>query len=102
MKKIYPRKVLGPVIFLLRSITAFTKKHAPEAKASHETGNQLPSLKHILNCVAVGITTERIANFSLTAKPADILVPPFTENGKAVLRFASFIQFTHLESRSLN
>jgi hypothetical protein len=102
MKKIYPRKVVGPVILLLRSITAFAKKHAAEAQASHESGNQLPNLKHILNYVAVGITTERIANFSLTAKPAEILVPSLTANGKAVLCFTSFIQFTHLESRSLN
>src|SRR5687767_11188207 len=102
MKKIYPRKMLDPLIFLLRLITAFAKKHAAEVKVSDESGNQLSSLKHILNCVAVAITTEWIANFSLTAKPAEILVPSLTKNGKAGLRFSSFIQFTHLEFRSLN
>jgi hypothetical protein len=102
MKKIYSSKIRWAVVFLLRSITACAKKHAAEAKVLDESGNRRPSLKHILNCVKVGITTERNANFSLTAKPVHILVPSRTEDGKAGLRFSPFIQFTHLEFRSLN
>ena len=102
MKKIYPSKMFGPVIFLLRSITAFAKKHAAEAKVSDESGDQLASRKPILNCVAVGVTTERNANFLLTANPANILVPSLTDDGKAGFRCSPFIQFTHLEFRSLN
>lgn len=83
------------VVFLLRSITASAKK------VLDESGNRRPSLKHILNCVQVGIT-ERNADFSLTAKPVHLLVSSRTEDGKAGLRFSPFIQFTHLEFRSLN
>jgi|SRR5687768_10498633 len=94
MKKIYPSKMLRPVIFLSRSITAFAKKHAAEAKVSDESGKQLRSLKHILNCVAVGITTERIANFLLTAKPADILVPSLQKMERP--GYASHLSFNSL------
>jgi len=100
MKKIYPSKTCDPVIVLLRSITAFAKKLAADAKVSDESGHQWPSLKHIMNCVAIGITAERIANFSLPAKPAKFLIPSLTEDGNAGLRFTPFIQFTRL--RSLN
>lgn len=102
MKKIYLSKIRWAVIFLLRSITAWAKKQAAKAEVLDESGNRRPSLKHILNFVEVGITTERNENFSLKAKPVHIVVPSRTENGKSGLRIWPFIQFTHLEFRSLN
>jgi hypothetical protein len=94
MKKIYASKIRWAVIFLLRSLTARAKKH--------ESGNRSTSLKHILNCVEFSITTKRNANFSLTAKPVHILVTSRTVDGQTGFHFPPFIQFTHLEFRSLN
>jgi hypothetical protein len=102
MKKIYASRIRWAVIFLLRSITAFAKKHAADEEVFDESGNRRTNLKHILNCVEFGITTKWNANFSLTAKPIHILIPSRTEDGQTGLRFPPFIQFTHLEFRSLN
>ena len=87
MKKIYLSKIRWAVVFLLRSTTAWAKKNAAKEEVLDESGNRRPSLKLILNRVEVGITNERNTNFSLTAKPVHIW---------------PFIQFTHLEFRSLN
>ena len=95
MKKIYQSKMWRAIVFLLRSIIDWARKHAAAAKVLDESGNRRRSLKHLLTCVEAGIMTERNANFSLTAKPIHILVPSLSEDGKTGLRFSPFIQFTH-------
>jgi hypothetical protein len=99
MKKIYLSKMLAFLIFLWRATNAFAKELVAEATVLYGSGNQ--RLNHILNRLAIGVTTEWNGSFSLAASDANVLVP-LLRGERTRLRFSPFIQFTHLEFRSLN